>query len=256
MQLPPNHFLQSLGPGDFELLRPHLREVRLNRSATLFEVGGTIERVYFPHDAVISLIVPLATGDMVEAGIIGRDGVLGTSAAFDGPTALNQAVVQIPGTASSIDAGSMRAALSTSKSLQAKLYQRDQLLLAHAQQAAACNAKHQIEERLCRWLLRIRDLVNSDRLELTQEFLGQMLGVRRTSVTLAARHLQVLNLIKYRRGQIDILDHEALEEASCECYEALKIQAERLGAEPDDKVGELVRTLGTPPRQIARPVRG
>ena len=232
MAPPPNTFLQSLSRGDFELLRPHPRDVKLVHSAVLFDAGGAIERVYFPHSGVISLVVVLSTGDMIEAGMIGREGVAGTSVALDGAVSLNRAVVQIAGVGSTIETQQMRAAVATSKSLRVKLYEHDQMLLAQAQQSAACNAKHQIEERLCRWLLRTRDLVESDSIELTQEFLAQMLGVRRTSVTLAARHLQAVKLIKYRRGHIQILDEKALQDASCECYEAVKSQVLRLQAQP------------------------
>jgi CRP-like cAMP-binding protein len=233
MPPPPNNFLQSLSRGDFELLRPHLRDVKLVHSAVLFDAGGVIERVYFPQSGIISLVVVLSTGDMIEAGMIGREGVAGTSAALDGAVSLNRAVVQIAGVGSTIESQQMQAAVATSKSLRVKLYEHDQMLLAQAQQSAACNAKHQIEERLCRWLLRTRDLVESDTIELTQEFLAQMLGVRRTSVTLAARHLQAVKLIKYRRGHIQILDEEALQDASCECYEAVKSQVLRLQAQPN-----------------------
>lgn len=227
-----NHFLQSLSRGDLELLRPHLRDVKLTHSAVLFDAGGEIDRLYFPHTGVISLVVPLAGGDMIEAGMIGRDGVAGTSAALDGAVSLNRAVVQIAGMGSAIDIQPMRAAVAASKPLRVKLYQHDQMLLAQAQQSAACNAKHQIEERLSRWLLRTRDLVGSDSIELTQEFLAQMLGVRRTSVTLAASHLQAVNLIKYRRGHIQIMDLDGLEDTSCECYEAVKTQVARLDSAP------------------------
>jgi CRP-like cAMP-binding protein len=227
-----NHFLQSLSRGDLELLRPHLRDVKLIHSAVLFDAGGEIDRLYFPNTGVISLVVPLAGGDMIEAGMIGRDGVAGTSAALDGAVSLNRAVVQIAGMGSAIDIQPMRAAVAASKPLRVKLYQHDQMLLAQAQQSAACNAKHQIEERLARWLLRTRDLVGSDSIELTQEFLAQMLGVRRTSVTLAASHLQAVNLIKYRRGHIQIMDLDGLEDTSCECYEAVKTQVERLESAP------------------------
>jgi CRP-like cAMP-binding protein len=232
LQPSPNHFLQSLSRGDIELLRPHLRDVKLIHSTVLFDAGGEIDRIYFPHCGVVSLVVSLAGGDMIEAGMIGRDGVVGTSAALDGAVSLNRAVVQIPGTGSSIEFQHMRAAVAASKSLRIKLYQHDQILLAQAQQSAACNAKHQIEERLCRWLLRTRDLVGSDNIELTQEFLAQMLGVRRTSVTLAASHLQAINLIKYRRGHIQIMDLEGLEDTSCECYGAVKTQVARLELVP------------------------
>jgi CRP-like cAMP-binding protein len=229
----PNHFLQSLSLGDFELLRPHLQDVKLIHSTVLYEVGGLIERLYFPHSGVISFVVPLASGDVIEAGMVGRDGVAGTPAALDGAISLNRAIVQVAGAGSTIEIQPMRAAVATSKSLRVKLYQHDQLLLAQAQQSAACNAKHQMEERLCRWLLRTRDLVESDNIELTQEFLSQMLGVRRTSVTLAAQNLQEAKLIKYRRGHIRILDLEGLQDGACECYEAVKSQVARLQALPN-----------------------
>ena len=238
-QSPPNHFLQTLSRVDFELLRPHLREVKLVHSAVLFDLGGTVEHIYFPTSGVVSLVVPLEGGDMIEAGMIGSDGVVGTSAALDGSVALNRAIVQIAGSASAIEVPHMRAAVAASKSLRMSLYQHDQILLAQAQQCAACNARHEIEERLSRWLLRTRDLVDGRNIELTQEFLAQMLGVRRTSVTLAARHLQAVGLIKYRRGHIEILDLDGLEETSCECYEAVKSQVARLLKAPTLKVVEI-----------------
>jgi CRP-like cAMP-binding protein len=117
----------------------------------------------------------------------------------------NRAIVQITGEGFAMGATDAKAACTASRSLSSKIYQYDQLLLAQAQQSAACNARHKVEERLCRWLLRTRD-VRGDKLELTHEFMAQMLGVRRTSVTLVARHLQAAGLIKYRRGKIQIID--------------------------------------------------
>jgi CRP-like cAMP-binding protein len=224
MNLPPNHFLQSISPGDFELLRPHLQAVKLPHGQILFNQGDIIKHVYFPIGGVVSLVVPLADGQQIEAGMIGKDGVVGTSAALDGAKSLNRAIVQVPDEALMIDLASVKAAVGASRSLRVKFYQHDQMILAQAQQSAACNAVHEIEARLCRWILRTRDLVESDKLNLTQEFLAQMLGVRRTSVTLAARHLQAVGFIKYRRGQIEILDHDGLQEAACECYEAVRTQ--------------------------------
>jgi CRP-like cAMP-binding protein len=228
MTTSPNHFLRALSHGDMALLTPHLREVKLVHAAVLFDVGDTIERLYFPHTGAISLVVVLDSGDMIEAAIVGPEGVIGGSAALDGPTALNRGIVQVAGLASMIDTQLMRGAVATSKSLRMTLYQHDQLLLIQAQQSVACNAKHEVEARLCRWLLKTRDLMASDTIVLTQEFLAEMLGVRRTSVTLAARNLQAANLIKYRRGHIQILDLDGLEEASCECYAAVKNQTARL----------------------------
>lgn len=225
---PPNGFLQSLTHGDFELLRPHLRDVKLEHSKVLFDVGGKIPCLYFPHSGVIALGVALSDGNLIEAGMIGRDGVAGTAAALDDAVALNRAIVQVEGAASVVDMAHAQAAVTASRALRKKLYQHDQILLAQAQQSAACNATHDVEERFCRWLLRTRDLVGADTLPLTQEYVAQMLGVRRTSVTLAARNLQAAGLIKYRRGQLRITDVQALHETACECHEAVKAQAARM----------------------------
>jgi CRP-like cAMP-binding protein len=223
-----NSFLSSLSPADLAFLSPHLRQVDLAQAKVLFEEGDRVESVHFPITGVVSFIVVMSDGNWVEAGMIGKDGVVGGSVALDGPRALNRAIVQVAGTASVVDMDVMRAAVAESETLRRKLFQHEQLFLAQAQQSAACNALHQVEERLCRWILRTRDLSEGDVMPLTQEFLSQMLGVRRTSVTLAARHLQATGLIKYRRGRVEIADRDGLKEASCECYEAVKTQQQRL----------------------------
>jgi CRP-like cAMP-binding protein len=223
-----NDFLGSLNRGDFELLHPHLREINLEHSAVLFEPGEAIRGLYFPTAGIISLVVMMQGGEAIEAGMVGHDSVVGVPAALDGSLALQRAIVQMPGEGLAIDVPRIREAVATSRSLRIKLYEHDQTVLAQAQQSAACNALHTVEERLCRWLLRTRDLVRSNDLPLTQEFLSQMLGVRRTSVTLAAQHLQTVGLITYRRGHITIRDIEGLEEACCECHQAVKQQTQRL----------------------------
>jgi CRP-like cAMP-binding protein len=223
-----NAFLQSLSPSDFELLRPELRAMRLDHGQILFDIGGDIEHVFFPESGVISTVVPINDGDAVEAGMTGRDGVVGASAALDGGEALNRAIVQVSGSGLTLGAGPARAAIRSSETLRADFYRSDQLMLAQAQQSAVCNAKHQLEERLCRWLLRTLDLIQEDDLPLTQEFLSQMLGVRRTSVTLAASRLQSAGIIEYRRGHIRMLDRDQMQECACECYQAVKEQARRL----------------------------
>jgi CRP-like cAMP-binding protein len=230
MTRPANGFLQSLTHGDFELLRTHLTEADLSCCKMLYDVGGNISRLYFPHAGIISVVIVLSTGEQIEAGMVGSDSVAGSSAALDGDTAINRCVVQVPGTASVIDADAAKRAVASSQSLREKFYQHDQMLMAQAQQTAACNATHELEARLCRWLLRAHDLLKSDTLDLTQEYIAQMLGVRRTSVTAAAVHLQKLNLISYRRGHIRVLDIDALKDAACECNEAIKAQAALLSA--------------------------
>jgi CRP-like cAMP-binding protein len=223
-----NEFLQSLSASDFELLRPGLHVKQLDHGSVLFDVGEVIEHIHFPESGIVSLVVTAADGDAVEAGMIGRDGVVGGSAGLDGNEALNRAIVQVGGAGLALSPRIARDAIAASNSLRAHFYRYDQLILAQAQQSAVCNAKHQVTERLCRWLLRTHDLVDGDELPLTQEFLGQMLGVRRTSITLTASQLQTAGMIQYKRGHIRILDLEKMRECTCECYEAIKVQQRRL----------------------------
>jgi CRP-like cAMP-binding protein len=227
-----NDFLHSLTRGDFELLRGHLLAEKFNPLARLYEAGDTIERLYFLDSGVVSLVVPLSGGAMIETALIGYDGVIGGAAGLNGPMALNRAVVQIAGTGFSIERSAMKAAIAASMSLRIKLYQHDQVLLIQAQQSVACNAKHGTEERLARSLLRLHDLAGSNLIVLTQESLAQMLGVRRSSVTLAARNLQAAELIRYVRGAIEIRNLEGLKEVACGCYQAVKDQVARLLAAP------------------------
>ena len=223
-----NRFLQFLSTQDRELLRPGLRQVALPHGNILFDVGTPIDRIHFPESGIVSLVLPTADGDAVEAGMIGRDGIVGGSAALNGSEAFNRAIVQVSGAALAIDTQSAREAVRASESLRMAFYRFDQLLLAQAQQSALCNARHNVEERLCRWLLRTHDLIETDELPLTQDFLGQMLGVRRSSVTLAASQLQSAGMINYRRGTITMRDKTSMQDAACECYEAIRVQERRL----------------------------
>ena len=224
----PNHFLASLSAQDNDLLRPHLQHEQLTLHTVLFRPEEQIRRVFFPNSGIISLVVGLSDGSMVEAGMFGKNSVVGAGAALDGRVAVNQGVVQASGTSVTIDSGVLSNFLRQSETLRAALMRHEVLSYAHAQQIAACNARHGTEERLCRWLMQTRDLLESDTLPLTQEFLGHMMGVQRTSVTIIARKLQESGLIRYRRGHIHVLDAEHLQEASCECYETLNRHFERL----------------------------
>ena len=216
-----NSILASLSPASFEQIKPHLRLADLKQGAVVFETRGIIENVYFPHNGIISLVVELKEGDMLETAMVGKDGVLGASSALDGKLSLNKAIVQGAGVASALKADKARELARADDHFHSLLIRHEQVLFASAQQSAACNASHLVEARLCRWLLRMKDLLGED-LHLTQEFLGQMIGVRRSSVSLVAGTLQAAGLIKYRRGHIQLLDVEGLKEASCECYEAVK----------------------------------
>jgi CRP-like cAMP-binding protein len=223
-----NAILASLSAGDRAALRPHLRTVYLESKTMLFETGDTVQSVYFPIDAVVSLIVGLSTGEVTESAMVGKDGVVGASSALDGKIAINSAVVQLAGDAMVCDSGAFKGAVLQSQTLISTIIRHEQTVFAQSQQSTACMANHDIEARLCRWLLRARDLSGSDHLPFTQEFLAEMLGVRRTSVTSVAHTLQRAGMIRYSRGKIQILDVEALQETACECYQAVKDNYERL----------------------------
>ena len=223
-----NHLLDSLSRSDRALIPSRLKVIELTQETVLFEVGSEFDKVYFPHSGVVSLVVPLASGEMIESAMVGRDGLVGGAAAFGTRKSVFKAIVQIAGSASVLDAGRLSSAAEKSATLRATLFRNEQIVLAQAQQSAACNASHTVEARLSRWLLRCRDLQASEDLELTQEFLGQMLGVRRTSVSVVAHTLQEMGLIRYSRGHIRILDLAGVQAAACECYESVKAQTERL----------------------------
>src|SRR5258708_4351393 len=216
-----NLLLASLSPSDTAALKPYLKSVHLEQERVLVEAGATIGAIYFPTSAIISIVVSLSTGELIEAAMIGRDGVMGAGAALDGKISLSRAIVQLAGDAMMCGVDELRSAAMQSQSLLSKLIRHEQTVTAQSQQSAACIASHHTEERLCRWLLRSRDLSGSDTLLFTQEFLAEMLGVRRTSVTTTAHTLQRAGMIKYSRGRIQILDLEALREGACECYETV-----------------------------------
>jgi CRP-like cAMP-binding protein len=227
-----NHLLASLAAVDFEALRPHLRPVELRHEIILFDVGDEIKSVYFPHSGVVSLVVNLVSGETIETGMIGRDSLVGGSSALDGKVSLNRAIVQIAGIGSALELDHLRRLADASVAFRTTLIRHEQLILVQAQQSAACNITHTLEARLARWLLRCRDLADSNDLVLTQEFVAQMLGVRRSSVSLVAGTLQHAGLIQYRRGHIRILDEDSLRDAACECYETVRSQSERLLGAP------------------------
>ena len=161
--------------------------------------------------------------------MVGRDSLVGASIALDGGVSLNRGLVQVAGTASILDAEILRGVAEKSLApFRHPLIRHEQLLFAQAQQSAACNASHSVEARMARWLLRTRDLTASDKLDLTQEFLAQMLGVRRTSVSLVANTLQNAGLIHYRRGHVEIKDLDALQDIACECYGTVRLHSDRL----------------------------
>jgi CRP-like cAMP-binding protein len=224
----PNLLLASLRPADFESLRPHLKSVELVHEGVIHETGDTVDRVYFPDSGIISLVVDLAGGQMIEVAMIGRDSVLGGASALDGLISLNKAMVQLTGAGVTLDVARFRQVADKSRAFRTTLIRHEQALFAQVQQSAACNASHTLEARMARWLLWARDLSGSDTRPLTQEFLGRMLGVQRSSVSLVANVLQQAGLISYSRGRIEIVNLAGLQEASCECYGMIKAHYDRL----------------------------
>jgi CRP-like cAMP-binding protein len=225
---PQNVFLESLSPNDFEAIRPHLKTVELSQDLSLIELGQPVTNVYFPHTAVISLVVELEAGERVEVAMVGPDGILGVFAALGEPVALINAIVMLPGSASVIEVDQLRSVFLQNATMRETMVRHGQALFVQAQQTAACNAAHAVEARLARWLLRVRDLSGSDRFKLTQEFMAQMIGARRNSVSIVAHALQQSNVLRYRRGHLEIIDLDGLKRTACECYHAVKAQYQRL----------------------------
>jgi len=223
-----NQLLDLFSPSDSKLLAPYLKPAKFEQQHVLFEADQQIRHVYFPTGAVVSLVITLSTGEIIEAAMVGMDGVVGASAALDGQISLSRGIIQLAGEITVCDIDALKSAALQSPKLLSLLIRHEQTVYAQAQQSAACFATHQVEARLCRWLLRARDLSESDYLPFTQEYLGEMLGVRRTSVTAVAHTLQEAGLIKYARGKIQILDGDALQESACECYGSVKSLYEKL----------------------------
>src|SRR3954454_15168597 len=224
----PNRLLASLSQNIFAAMEPHLRHVTLAFGDVISQTDQPINQVYFPFSGVVSLVVDLSVGEMIETAMVGRDGVVNGTSALDGRTSLHRGLIQIAGEAATIRSEDLRRLATEFEPLHSVLIRHEQVLLAQAQQSDGCNASHTVEERMCRWLLRIRDLTGSDDMQLTQEFLAQMLGVRRTSVTVVASTLQKAGFIRYRRGNIHLEDIEQLKDGACECYETVKRHYERM----------------------------
>ena len=217
-----NLLLGALSPADLALLEPYLTDMHCEHGALLHDRGDRIRHVAFPRSGMISLLVVMGSGEEVEVATVGREGAVGIGCGFGATRAAMRAVIQVPGVIAKIAVPQFQKAVRESRTLSETLGRYADSLLAQTQQAVACNALHQVEPRLCRWLLQVHDRCDGRTLPLTQEFLAQMLGVRRTTVTLAAQALQDAGLIRYRRGQIELLDLDSLKENACECYEIIQ----------------------------------
>jgi CRP-like cAMP-binding protein len=223
-----NRLLAALDPDDFAPLAPLLELVELPRGKVLYEAGDTIHHAYFPHDSMVSLVTVMQDGETVETATFGCEGVLGFSSTLVTQQSFGRYVVQIPGTGSRIPVVRLREAFGVNPALRVLLLRYTEALLAQTFQTVACNAVHTVEARWCRWILSTRDRMNTDNLPLTHEFLAEMLGVQRSTVSLVTRTFQTAGLIKQGRGVITITDRAGLEEVACECYGTIRRSFERL----------------------------
>ncbi|WP_343698541.1 Crp/Fnr family transcriptional regulator [Caulobacter sp.] len=223
-----NRLLSALPTEDRGLLAPHLVPVDLEKGRLIYDPGDLVDQVYFPNDCVISMMTLMENGAAIESATIGREGALGLMAAVAPRQSLSRAIVQAPGSALRIAAGPLHDVWSRSAALRDLVDRHSEALFGHAIQSVACNALHAVEARFSRWLLSCHDRIDSNTVNLTQEFLADMLGVQRTTVTAVAGSMQAKGLIRYRRGVVDILDRAGLEAMTCECYGAVRRGYERL----------------------------
>lgn len=217
-----NHILASLPPADYKRLAPHLETVEMPHGEIVQQSNKVMEHVFFPENSMVSLISRTPTGQAVEVGIVGYEGVAGISAVLGVDKSPYQMMVQVDDTATRLPAEVLRAEFKRGAALHDLLLRYTQSLLLQTSQIAACNRLHNVSERLARWLLMSNDRCATDDLPFTQEFLSLMLGVRRAGVTEAAIVLQTEGYISYHRGHIRITDRKGLEDFSCDCYTVLK----------------------------------
>ncbi|WP_375775956.1 Crp/Fnr family transcriptional regulator [Bradyrhizobium sp. ma5] len=216
-----NSLLSSLSRDQLALLTPYMTTEHLEQGNVLCEAGDETEAVYFPHSGMLSLLAVLKDGRAIETAMVGREGAVGAMAGLGLYISQVRVVVQLHAEVSKIPASRFRKAAAQSDVLRSLCMSCNEVLLSQARITAACNAVHVIESRFCRWLLQTADRAGSDPISLTQQFLAEMLGVRRTSVTEVARKVQATGAIEYSRGSIKILDRPLLERQSCECYATL-----------------------------------
>jgi CRP-like cAMP-binding protein len=223
-----NRLLAAFSEEDHGLIAPCLVQVELERGRLLYDPGDRIDTVYFPHDGVISLMTLMENGAAIESATIGCEGALGLMAAVAPRQSLSRAIVQTPTRAARIRADQLHDAWTKSARIRDLVDRHSEALYGHAIQSVACNALHSVEARFCRWLLTCHDRISNNTVALTQEFLADMLGVQRTTVTAVARGLQAKGAIRYRRGVVDIIDRQILEQLACECYGVIRRTYERL----------------------------
>jgi CRP-like cAMP-binding protein len=223
-----NQFLGMVPERDRALLLPHLQETALRLNATLCEDGDLYEYIYFPTSGMVSLVIDMSDGRSAETAMIGYDSGVGLIAGLCNVEASGRAIVQLPGSALKMSAAHFRSAAEQSVAIRELIVKFENVLQSEIKQTVACNALHGLNGRLCTWLLRSHDLCRGEMILLTQEYLAQMLAVRRTTVTIVARLLQSSGIIRYTRGRISVVDRKALEGQACECYQVMRERKQTL----------------------------
>ena len=223
-----NHLLNALPSSDYERLASHLELVPMRLGDVLYESGVQLRYVYFPTTAILSLLYVMEDGSSAEIAIVGNEGILGISLFMGGETTPSRAVVQSAGHAFRLKADLLKNEFGRFGPTMHLLLRYTQALITQMAQTAVCNRHHSVDQQLCRWLLLSLDRLQTSELSMTQELIANMLGVRREGVTEAAGRLQDAGLISYKRGRITVLDRPGLEMRSCECYQVVKTEFDRL----------------------------
>lgn len=248
-----NRLLSALGDADWQRWRPQLACVNLERGQVLHEAGLPCRHIYFPTTAVISLTCLLASGDTAQIAIVGHEGLVGESILLQGGRASSSSVVLIAGQALRMGARAMQDEFDRSHAVKQLLLRYVQALATQVGQTAICNRHHSVEQQLCGFLLHTLDRLRGIEVEATQDLMGAMLGVRRSSVTHAARHLQEAGLIHYARGHVFVSKRAGLEQRACECHALVKKEYDRLLPEATagtlDEVMLLTRAARQPAMQ-------
>ena len=223
-----NHLLRTLAGDSMVRLLPHLEHIELPLGTVLYESGEALRHVYFPVDCIISLLYVLLDGSSTEIAVVGNDGLVGIPLFMGGETTSNRALVQSAGHAYRLPGRRLKEEFHSNDTLQGLLLRYIQALITQMAQTVVCNRHHTVHQQLCRWILLSLDRLPSNQLNMTQELIANMLGVRREGVTDAAGQLQRLGVIHYQRGHITVLDRPRLETLCCECYTVVKKETDRL----------------------------
>lgn len=225
-----NEILAALPRNEYERILPLLQAELWTSGKPLYETGQKISHVYFVNTGMASLVSLTDDGSSIEVGVIGQEGMVGVSAILGRDTMPQSAMVQLPGNALKMKFALFQDELKKAGKLQSLLLRHMYLLHFQVARSVLCNRFHQVESRLCRWLLMSRARIDTNAVPLTQEFLATMLGVARPIVSLTARTLQTAGLIEYKMGRITILDIDGLKAAACDCYEIVRAESEHFPA--------------------------